>query len=223
MASFFVRTQNAFASNFEIGLAALETRCRDGLARNSVREMDAALEEARRERFAADERRDGAAADEKRLRAEIADWRDKAAFALGKDRADLAELALAAELDAEAKLAEAGKAKAAAAKDAQRIQALMDEMLAQRQDMAARARTLDSRPAGRGSGSRLTPEQRAEVARARFERIVEDLDGAAPPPAAESQGAADLDQLRRSDEIERRLAELKSAAGKTGRTAGKKG
>jgi len=221
--SFFLRAQQAIAANLEIGVGGIERSIRGGLSRLSVREIEGAQDEARRERFAAERRRDAARGEAERLDLLAADWRDKAAYALTKDRRDLAAAALERQLDCEQQRVAAHHTADDAAAEVERLAALVESLGAERTRMAAEITATDrlgASGAGPAVGGRPGVEQRAEQARARFDRMMEDVRAAHPVVPATD---AEIEALRRADEVERRLAELAPTTPDTSATPAARG
>lgn len=210
-ASLFLRSTRAFASQLEIGLGSLERVGHDSLSRYSIREIEAAQEGAREGRFRAERKRAAANARRDRLTAEAASWGEKAAFALGKDRAELATRAIEQQIDCEARAEAASQEAGEAEAEIARLAKLTDELGEERRRMSAELTAAERDRAGTAEDDdTITLEQRAERARARFDRMMEDV---RPAAAATADGAAELDALRREDRVAERLAAMRAAAG----------
>lgn len=212
-ASFFLRSKQAFVAQMEIGLSAVERVSHGSMSRDSVREIEAAQEQARESRFQAERRRGIALARRDLSGSEAATWGEKAAYALTKDRTDLAERAVERQIDCEAAAVAASQEATKAEGEIVRLTALTIELGEERRRMSAELKALEhERSSTDDEDGPLTIEQRAERARARFGRMIEDArpDGETDISAAAS---SNLDALRRADAVEERLATMRAAAG----------
>ena len=211
--SIFMRMSGAVLSQIEVGIGSAEHASRWGLSRRSIREMEAAIEDVRSQRFAAESNRDRAASERAAQLLSAATWGDNAAYALGKERHDLAERAIACQLDAEREAQDAAQLEEKFSAEAVRLAALIEELTIERQRMAAELAELErNRPdtsAQKVQGE--TPEQRFERARARFDRLMED-EGNGPSPASFEPHGREIDELRRADQVAERLAALRGEA-----------
>lgn len=210
--SIFMRASGAVMSHIELGISAAERSSRHGLSRQSIREIETALEEVRTQRFTAESGRDRAAGVKAKQIASAAEWKEKAVYALSKGRADLAEQAIGRQLEAEREAQAAENLEQTSAIEIDRLVALATDLTAERKRMVAELAAVAQEPASAPTDARQpsTVEQRVERARARFEQIIDDARTAwsvSPAAAAEDE----IDALRRADQIAERLAELRMA------------
>lgn len=103
--SIFVRVQRVLSVGVESAAGAAERACGGGLMREAIQQVDRSADEISDELHAAKARRDQAGCRQKGLRARLATLAEQARFAVGKGRDDLAEAALARQLDYEAEIA----------------------------------------------------------------------------------------------------------------------
>lgn len=211
--SVFVRARQAVAASLEIGIGGVERASRPALSRMSVREIEAAQDQARDERFAAERRRDEALRRREQLEAEGREWQEKATFALGKQRSDLAEQAIGRQIETEEGAASATADAAAADRDIQRLAATIAQLGEERTRMSAELTQAErrlEREQGTASAIPASAEERAERARARFDRLMEDICSDQPASPTRSDIDGELETLRREDEIARRLAAMRN-------------
>lgn len=215
--SVFVRASSAFRSQIELGVGSAERASRRGLSRHSIREMEAAIDDLRTQRFAAERERDRAASDKTAQLAAAAAWGEKAAYALGKTRSDLAEQAIGRQLDAERDARTASDREQASTAEVERLAALTIELTAERKRMAAELADLEQRRPGTpavsdpSAAAKQRAEQRVERARARFDQLMDDERGGRPETAGDA-GEHEIDALRRTDEVAERLAAMRGEA-----------
>jgi phage shock protein A len=211
--SIFMRMSGAVLSHIEVGIGSAEHASRWRLSRSSIREMEAAIEDARSQRFAAENNRDQAARERATQLLSAATLGDDAVYALGKERQDLAERAIVRQLDAEHEAQEAAGREEKFSTEAVRLGALIDELTIERQRMAAELAEIErNRPDinAKNVGGE-TPEQRFERAHARFDRLMEDeRNGSSAASIKPHQ--REIDDLRQSDRVAERLAVLRAGA-----------
>jgi phage shock protein A len=206
--SIFLRASNAFMSRIEIGVESAERTSRLGLSRQSVREVQAVIDDLRDRRFAAERDRDQATRDAANQTALAIDWGEKAAYALSKAREDLAEQAIGRQLDAERAVALASNRVRSFDAEIERLteqaSALAGERTAMNEALAAAGRQRSESGLAR---SGTTPEQRVELAKARFDQLMDEERSARPTVSV----ASEIDDLRRADDVAQRLKALQTA------------
>ena len=214
----FLRVRRLLSATAEDGVDALERASGGGVMREAIRQVDRALDEVRIEQEAAADRGAHAARRQARIRERLADLDEKARFALGKGRDDLAEAALASQLDLEAELGRLDSVRAEAAEQKGRLDACLAELAARKQvmerDLAAfEAARRDERFAEDKTGRDDRRIQR-QVGRAQetFDRVMAAAGGA--PAGRPDDKEAELDALRREAAVADRLAALRAAAAK---------
>ncbi|MBJ6123408.1 PspA/IM30 family protein [Sphingomonas mollis] len=212
--SIFMRASNAFISQIELGAGSVERANRRSLSRQSIREVEAAIDNVRDQRFASERERDDAAREMTRQVALAADWGEKAAYALSKERADLAERAIERQLDAERDAQASSARERAASIEVKRLAVLTVDLTAERKAMLGKLAALEqerSSITGNLSPETIT-EQRVERARARFDQLMDDEREANLVVSTDTSGQ-EIDALRRADQVAERLSALRTNAG----------
>jgi phage shock protein A len=212
-ASVFVRASSAFMSQVELGVGSAERVSRRGLSRHSIREVEAAIEDVRTQRFAAERERDLAVRERAAQLAAAMEWGEKAAYALSKERSDLAEQAISRQLDAERDAQNASDREQASTTEVERLAALTSELTAERKRMAAELAALQQPGRDAISGEHRTgaAEQRVERARARFDQLMDD-ERSGRSKDDSNTSAQEIDALRRADQVAERMATLRTGA-----------
>jgi phage shock protein A len=226
--SIFVRVQRVVTGGVGSALDAAERiGGGTGVMRQALRDMDSAIDKARAEGESARAKRLQAAHRLKECRKQLATLKEQARFALGKERMDLAEAAIARQLDVEAQVAVLVKAEAEAATAERRLEESAAELKLRRGQMydelrgfeAAQRAGSDGDDAPGSPDSRL--QRRAERAQEAFERAMESAGGlsggrASPEAAAK---VAELEALQKEAAIAERLAALRDGGnpGRPGR------
>lgn len=233
--SIFVRVQRVVTGGVGSALDAAE-RIGGGTSvmRQAIRDMDCAIERARAEGEGARARRLQAAHRLQDCRKQLATLKDQARFALGKDRLDLAEAAIARQIDVETQIAALAKAETEAAAAERRLEESAAELKLRRGQMHDELRGFEAaqRAGSSGGDAPGSPDARlqrqAERAQEAFERAMDSAGGqnggrASPEAAAK---VAELEALQKEAAIAERLAALRGdgkgaatdpAAGKRGR------
>ncbi len=214
----FLRVRRVLSASAEDGVDALERASGGSVLREAIRQVDRALDEVRVEQEAAVDRGAHAKRRQERIRERLADLDEKARFALSKGRDDLAEAALASQLDLEAELARLDSAQADAAEQKGRLDSCVAELAARKQQMekelaAFEAARRDARFAEDGTGGEDRRIQRkVDRAQQTFDRVLASAGaaGAGRPDDKE----AEIDALRREAAVADRLAALRAAAAK---------
>jgi len=212
--SIFMRMSGAVLSQIEVGLGSAEHASRWGLSRRSIREMEASIEDVRSQRFAAESSRDRAATERAAQLISASTWGDNAAYAIQKERPDLAEQAIARQIDCERQAQEAAELEEQSSTEVARLAALIEELTTERQRMAAELAELErNRPNSLVQQNTIeTPEQRFERARARFLRLMEGEKVVHAQTALEPE-RHEIDEMRLADRVKERMATLQADAG----------
>ncbi|HYI40750.1 MAG TPA: PspA/IM30 family protein [Allosphingosinicella sp.] len=217
--SIFVRVQRVVSGGASSALDAAERLSGTSVMRQAIREMDSAVEKARTDGEGARAKRLQAAHRLQECRKQLATLKEQARFALGKDRLDLAEAAIARQLDVETQIASLTKAEAEAATAERRLEESAAELKLRRGQMYDELRSFEAAQRAASSGdegpgspdSRL--QRRAERAQEAFERAMEaagGLSGARASPEAAAK-VAELEALQKEAAIAERLAALQGA------------
>ncbi|HEY0312400.1 MAG TPA: PspA/IM30 family protein [Allosphingosinicella sp.] len=223
--SIFVRVQKVVTGGLDSAVGAAEQLSGTSLMRQAIRDMEDAIAKARTQAEAARETRLQA---EHRIaggREQLATLKEQARFALSKGREDLAEAAIARQIEIEAQVARLGKAQQEAAEEERRLEesrtalnlrkGQMEEELAAFQS-ARRAAAFDDAAPGRPEAR---VERRAEQAETAFRRAVAAAGGVAgeAPTADTAARVAEIEALQKEAAVAERLAALR--AGQTAKPA----
>src|SRR6187200_2187824 len=100
--SIFMRVSRLLSATVEDAVDRMEQAGGDAVMREAIREADRAIDQVKAERETAMARRLQAARQQKMLTERAEELTTKARFALGQEREDLAEAALARQIDFEA-------------------------------------------------------------------------------------------------------------------------
>lgn len=210
---FFKRAQRLVSAGISSTLDRAEAASGTSIMREAVREVGRAHDRAELQRDAAERRKTEAETQQAALRKEIKDWQQKAEYALSKDRPDLAEQAIGRQIDLEREIESLGAERAAAMTDIRERTAAMDELAATRSSMQTELEAIEKRQkqspssatahASAGAGSKA--QQAFERSRALLERV-----GKLSPTPPDAAG--DIEEMMRQEEIERRLAAMKTPA-----------
>lgn len=222
--SIFVRVQRVVSGGAQSAVDVAERLSGTSLMRQAIREMDEAIDRARRESEAASATRSQAEHGIAGIRAQLATLKEQASFALTKGRDDLAEAAISRQLDLEAQAERLGKVRADAADEQRRLDDSLASMKVRKtgmeQELAAFQAAQNAAAAGDTGGKAERKATRAEEA---FERAMATAGGVAGsrPAPAESAKVAEIEALQKQARIEERLAALRAAGAKA--PAAKKG
>jgi phage shock protein A len=211
------RIGRLFSAGVEGAVDRLEIASNEGVMRETIREMDRAIDFVQADYEAVVTRRLHAARQQRMLRARAAELEDKARFALGEDRADLAEAAVTKQLDCETEAAKLDAVQATCQGDETRLSENLAALKARKDDMAqALADFLAARrdvALGGDGPTRVQPdiEMRVRGAEQAFERALGGAGGVDVARAdAETAGRiAELDVLRKRTTVADRIAALR--------------
>ncbi|HET9641010.1 MAG TPA: PspA/IM30 family protein [Allosphingosinicella sp.] len=218
--SIFVRVQRVVTGGVGSALDAAERLGGTSVMRQAIRDMDAAIDKARAEGDDARARRLQAAHRLQECRKQLATLKDQARFALGKDRMDLAEAAIARQLEVESQVAALTRAEAEATAAERRLEESAAELKLRRGQMVDELRGFEAaqRAGSDGDDAPGSPDsrlkRRAERAQEAFERALEaagGLSGGRASPEATAK-VAELEALQKEAAIAERLAELRDGA-----------
>ena len=217
-----VRVRRIISANLNSLVDAMERANADGVMREAIREVERALDDVRSEMGKAAAAKAQCSRAIERTRQKVAEFDAKAAFAVGQGRDDLAEAALARQIDLErqipvmeATLAEHASVERELDGYAGALSGRLREMEADRAAFAEARRMagLDA-PAGTPERAMQNAERRAENAGKAFDRIAGASGGMmAGELRSQRESAAAMDELeriKRANDIGSRLAELKA-------------
>ena len=228
--SIFVRVQRVVSGGVGSALDAAERLGGNSVMRQAIREMDSAIDKARADGEDARAKRLQAAHRLQECRKQLETLKEQARFALGKDRLDLAEAAIARQLDVETRIASLTKAEAEAGTAERRLEDSAAELKLRRGQMYDELRSFEAAQRAGSSGDEApgSPDsklqRRAERAQEAFERAMEAAGGMSGGRASPESAAkvAELEALQKEAAIAERLAALRGgepapAGGKGGR------
>lgn len=231
--SIFVRVQRVVSGGMGNALDAAERLSGTGMMRQAIRDMDSAIERARSEGDDARSKRLQAAHRLQECRGQLVTLKEQARFALGKDRLDLAEAAIARQIDVEAQVAALAKTESEAAAAERRLEESAAELKLRRGQMFDELRAFEAaqQAAAGGADGPGAPDsrlrRRAERAQEAFERAMDSAGGlgggrASPEAAAK---VAEIEALQKQAAIAERLAALQKGGKDSAPTAesGKRG
>ena len=215
--SIFVRVQRVVSGGVGSALDTAERLGGSSVMRQAIRDMDAAVDKARSEGDSARARRLQADHQLQLCRKQLATLKEQARFALGKERVDLAEVAIARQLDVEGQIASLAKAEAEAGAEERRLAESVDELKLRRGQMWDELRAFEAaqRAASTGSDAPGSADarlkRRAERAEEAFERALAAAGGATGARAGTEAAAkvAEIEALQKEAAIAERLAALR--------------
>jgi phage shock protein A len=217
--SIFVRVQKVVTGGLDSAVGAAEQLSGTSLMRQAIRDMEDAVAKARAQAEGAREKRLHAEHQIAGAREQLATLKEQARFALSKGREDLAEAAIARQIEIEAHVARLAKAQQEAAEEERRLEesrttlnqrkGKMEEELAAFQS-ARRAAALDEAAPGRPEAR---VERRAEQAETAFRRAMAAAGGVAgeAPTAETAARVAEIEALQKEAAVAERLAALRAA------------
>jgi len=210
----YLRVRRVLSASAEDSVDALERLGGASVMREAIRQVDRALDEVRVEQEAAIDRGAQAKRQQARIGERVADLEEKARFALSKGRDDLAEAALASQLDFEAQAERLARVEADAANEKGRLDGCVAELAARRQQMekdlaAFEAARREARSCAEGGEDRGI-QRKVDRAQRTFDRVMANAGGA--PAGRVDAPEAEIDALRKEAAVADRLAALRAAA-----------
>ncbi len=218
--SIFARVRRIISGSVEDAVDAMERAGGPSVMREAIREVDRAIDDVRAEHATAAARRLQAMRHQRLFREKLAALDDKARFALGEGREDLAEAAIARQLDFEAQTERLGVTEAEAAQEAGQLEeclSALTERRAQMEEALAAFETARREAALGGEGPARTgssTQRRVDRAEAAFDRAMAGAGGAAGVVRSDAKTAArvaEIDVMQRSAVIAQRLAALRAS------------
>lgn len=221
--SIVARVRRVIAASLEDVVDAMERAGGTGVMRETIREVDRVIEEVRTEHDGATTRRLQATRQARLFRERLAALDEKARFALAEKREDLAEAAIARQLDFEAQAEALEQAATETAADLARLDECLAALRHRKAQMEEALATFelarrDAAPAAedRTVGAARRSERRVERAEAAFGRAMMAAGGTATTMHADAEAAAkvaEIDAMQRSAVIAQRLASLRASPG----------
>jgi len=212
------RVGRIISGGFNAMLEAIENTLPETVMEQALREVEQAIEEVRFElgRVLAGKHLAGSRLDAEKQR--LAALTEQIETALIQQREDLAEAAIAQQLDIEAQLAVLDSTCAAAANQEQQLQAYIQALQAKKREMQEQLRLfkrsqLRQGAAGDSVATRVDVNHSVENASRAFDRAINNAAGldiaAQSSDAAQLAKLAELDELARKNRIRERLDQLK--------------
>lgn len=221
MESIILRVRRIISAGIEDAVDAAERAGGAGVMREAVREVERAVDEVRAAQEEAAARRLQAMRQQRLLRERLAELEEKARFALAQGREDLAEAAIARQLDFEAQAERLDAVQAEAEAEAKRLDECLTALASRKTQMQEALAAFESArrdAAMGGEGSPARPDRRTEQkvsrAEAAFERAMASDGVAAGIGRVYAQAAAkvaEIDVMQRGAAIAKRLAALRGA------------
>lgn len=219
--SIFTRVARLLSARVEDSVDAMERANSDGVMREAIREVDRTIDAVRGDRERAMTRRLQAARQQDMIARKVEELTGKARFAVENGRDDLAEGALARQVDLEQSSTELDRIQQLAREE----EAKLDESLAalrarksQMQEALAAFEIARSDASMGGDGAfqqSCAVERKVEQAEAAFDRAMTGAGGLgfSRGDAAALGSVAEIDTMQRSATVATRLAALKQASG----------
>jgi phage shock protein A len=216
--SIFARISRLLSARVEDAVDRMEQAGGDGVMREAIREADRAIDEVKAELQSTMARRLQAARQQKMLTEHAEALTTKAKFSLGQGREDLAEAALARQIDFEAEAKKLDAVQAQAREEERRLEDGLAALGARKRQMedALQAYMVSRREAALGGDGPRRPDRSAEkkldAAEQAFDRAMTGAGGVGftRSDAETINRVAEIDGLQRSAAIAERLAALKA-------------
>ncbi|MEA3027693.1 MAG: hypothetical protein QOF91_2978 [Alphaproteobacteria bacterium] len=216
--SIFARVSRLLSATVEDAVDRMEQAGGDAVMREAIREADRAIDQVKAELEATMARRLQAARQQKMFTERAEELTTKAEFALGQGREDLAEAALARQVDFETQANALGTLQEQARQEEQRLEGGLAALNARKRQMedALQAYLISRREAAHGGDGPTHPDRSAEkkvdAAEQAFDRAMAGAGGVglARADADTINRVAELDGMQKSATIAQRLAVLKA-------------
>jgi phage shock protein A len=217
--SLFARVQRLLSAKVEDTVDRMETAGGEGVMREAIREVDRAIDELRGNHDAAMSRRLLAARQQEMVKAKVAELGDKAAFAVAQGRDDLAEAALARQVEFEAEIGKLDKVQEVSREQEQKFEDAVTALRTRKQQMQevldAYAESRADATVGGDGAMHLARniDKKVENAEAAFDRAMGGAGGTnfSRTNAETINKVAELDGLQKSSVVASRLAALKAS------------
>jgi phage shock protein A len=219
--SVFARVARLLSGKVEDSIDWLEQADGPAVMRESIREVDRAIDQVRADLEAALARRLQAARQQKLLSERVGQLTDKAKFAIAEGRDELAEAALSRQIDFEQQATKLDEVQAEAREQEQRLESCITALETRKKQMeeALSAFLLSQRDAALGGDGPSRPARNVETQVTRseqaFERAMAGAGGVGFSRADVEtvNRVAEIDVLQKNAAVAARLAKLKQAAG----------
>lgn len=217
--SVFARVQRLLSAKVEDTVDKMETAGGEGVMRESIREVDRAIDELRRDHDGAMGRRLQAARQQEMVKTKIAELGEKAAFAVEQGRDDLAEAALSRQVEFEEEIGKLQKVQDAGSEQEQKLDDAITALKTRKGQMqevldAFCQSQADAMVGGDGAMQLARSiDKKVENAEAAFDRAMGGAGGVnfSRTDADTINKVAELDGLQKSASVASRLAALKAS------------
>jgi phage shock protein A len=218
--SIFSRVSRLLSARVEDTVDRMEQSGGDAVMRETVREVDRAIDDVKADQEAAMARRLQSVRQQKMLRERVEELGKKAKFAVSEGRDDLAEAAVSRQLDFEQEFVKLEQVQTSAVEEEARLEDSLSALKTRKQQMeeSLSAFVISQREASMGGDGAFHNERSVEKqvtrAEAAFDRAMTGAGGVGFTRAdAETiNRVAEIDSMSRSSVIAERLASLKKAA-----------
>jgi phage shock protein A len=218
--SIFLRVRRVISGSVEDVVDAMERAGGTSVMREAIREVDRAIDEVRAEHEAAAARRLQAMRQQRMFRERLTALEEKARFAIGENRDDLAEAAVARQLEFEAQAERMDSVQSEAAEEARRLEeclSALDERKARMEEELAAFEAAQRDAALGCDGPTRThrrTERKVERAEEAFDRAMAGAGGVSSTSRADVKAAAkvaEIDAMQKGAAIAQRMAALRAA------------
>ncbi len=215
--SIFIRVQRVLSGQVEMSVDALERVSSGSLMRQSIREIDQAIDEAREQHRSARARISHAERQQQLARERLATLEEQARFALSKGRDDLAQAAIACQVEYEAQAERLTAARRDAGEECLKLEECVEALKARKAQMdrdlgAFQAAQRDAALASGCGAHTDRAERKVARAEAAFGRAMAAAGGSGVGTVEMKDAAklAEVEALRKEAEIADRLAAMRA-------------
>ena len=217
--SVFVRVQRLLSARVEDTVDRMERAGGEGVMRESIREVDRAIDDLRRDHDGAMARRLQAARQQELVKTKIAELGEKASFAVEQGRDDLAEAALSRQVEFEGETAKLEKVQEASREQEQKLDDAITALKTRKSQMQevldAFCQSQADAIVGGDGAMKLAQaiDKKVENAEAAFDRAMGGAGGVnfSRTDADTINKVAELDGLQKSSTVAGRLTALKAS------------
>lgn len=223
--SIFVRVQRVISASADSAVSTAERFSGSGLMREAIRQVERAADDVRDEQDKANARRRDAERQQRVLRERLDTLREQARFALSKGRDDLAEAAVASQIEHEKALARLKQVEAESVETLARLDGCLRELKLKKAQMEKELAGFQAARTGSAGAADRAERAARRAARAEeaFERAMAAAGGVGARVDADCAARlAEVEALRKEAEVAARLAELKAKQHRAGSGAGKR-
>lgn len=216
--SIYVRIRRIIKANIEDAIDSIERAGGTTVLRQAVRELDAIVEEAKRERDQATARRLQAVRQRQLYTERLDSMMEKAEWAMKQGREDLAEASVLRQMEFEQQIENLKETEAKASEQEHELEAALATLEIRKAQMEDELAAIEEYQAEAGElvGGEIVDtnklrEKRAERAEATFDRIMKQTTGSSGMSIdiETSKKLGELDQMQKRSKVEDRMAELR--------------